>query len=217
MFKPAPALWVDANQEKRLKYLVASGKTPHKIVLRARIILLAGEGVPNHAIAARLGTSRPTVLRWRGRFQQSGVPGLLKDARRPGRTKAVAPELIKRVVEATRQTTPPAATHWSTRTMARAQGLSRMTVQRIWRQHGLQPHRVETFKLSRDPHFVEKLRDVVGLYWDPRTRPWSCQWTRRARSRRWTARPRCCRGVPGSRPVKHRITLAMGRRCCWPR
>ena len=167
MFKPAPALWVDANQEKRLKYLVASGKTPHKIVLRARIILLAGEGVPNHAIAARLGTSRPTVLRWRGRFQQSGVPGLLKDARRPGRTKAVAPELIKRVVEATRQTTPPAATYWSTRTMARAQGLSRMTVQRIWRQHGLQPHRVETFKLSRDPHFVEKLRDVVGLYWDP--------------------------------------------------
>jgi transposase len=167
MFDPAPALWVDANQEKRLKSLVASGKTPQKIVLRARIILLAGEGVPNHAIATRVETSRPTVLLWRRRFQRSGVPGLMKDARRPGRKKVVAPELIKRVVEATLHTTPPAATHWTTRTMARAHGLSRMMVQRIWRQHGLQPHRVETFKLSRDPHFVEKLRDVVGLYLDP--------------------------------------------------
>ncbi len=167
MFKPAPALWIDANQEKRLKFLSGSGKTPQKIALRARIVLLAGEGVPNHAIAAELGISRPTVLLWRGRFARSGVPGLMKDARRPGRKKAVAPETIKRVVEATLHTTPPAATHWTIRTMARAQGLSRMTVQRIWKQHGLQPHRVETFKLSRDPHFVEKLRDVVGLYLDP--------------------------------------------------
>jgi transposase len=167
MFKPAPALWVDANQEKRLRFLVSSGRTPQKVALRARIVLLAGQGVPNHAIAARLGTSRPTVLLWRGRFARSGVPGLLKDARRPGRKKALAPEMIQRVVEATLHTTPPAATHWTLRTMARAQGLSRMTVQRIWKQHGLQPHRVETFKLSRDPHFVEKLRDVVGLYLDP--------------------------------------------------
>jgi transposase len=167
MFKPAPALWVDANQEKRLKFLVASGKTPQKIARRARIALLAGAGVPNHAIAAQLGVSRPTVLLWRGRFAQSGVPGLMRDARRPGRQKAIAPEVIQRVVEATQHTTPPGATHWSVRTMAQAQGLSRMTVQRIWKQHGLQPHRVETFKLSRDPHFVEKLRDVVGLYLDP--------------------------------------------------
>jgi transposase len=123
--------------------------------------------MPNRAIAAQLGVSRPTVLLWRGRFARSGVPGLMKDARRPGRKKAVAPETIKQVVEATLRTTPPAATHWTVRTMARAQGLSRMTVQRIWKQHGLQPHRVETFKLSRDPYFVEKLRDVVGLYLDP--------------------------------------------------
>src|SRR5215469_4621674 len=167
MFKPAPALWVDANQEKRLKHLVVAGKTPQKIALRARIVLLAGQGVPNHAIAGELGISRPTVLLWRGRFARSGVPGLMKDARRPGRKKDVAPEVIQRVVEATLHTTPPAATHWTLRTMAKAQGLSRMTVQRIWKQHGLQPHRVETFKLSRDLHFVEKLRDVVGLYVDP--------------------------------------------------
>lgn len=167
MFQPAPALWVDANQSKRLQSLVKSGKTPQKVGMRARIILLAAEGVPNHAIGARLGIGRPTVLLWRKRFARSGVPGLLKDARRPGRKKAVAPEVVQRVVEATLHTTPPAATHWTVRTMARAQGLSRMTVQRIWKQHGLQPHRVETFKLSRDPHFVEKLRDVVGLYLDP--------------------------------------------------
>src|SRR5216683_1198827 len=167
MFQPAPGLWVDANQEKRLQSLVKSGKTPQKVAVRARIVLLAAEGVANHAIAARLDISRPTVLLWRRRFTCAGVPGLLKDARRPGRNKAVPPEAIQRVVEATLHTTPPAATHWTIRTMARAQGLSRMTVQRIWKQHGLQPHRVETFKLSRDPHFVEKLRDVVGLYLDP--------------------------------------------------
>jgi transposase len=167
MFKPAPAQWVDTNQSKRLQALVRSGKTPQRIVMRARIILLAGEGVPNHAIGVRLGIARPTVLLWRKRFAHTGVPGLLQDARRPGRQKAVAPEVVQRVVEATLHTTPPAATHWTVRTMARAQGLSRMTVHRIWTQHGLQPHRVETFKLSRDPHFVEKLRDVVGLYLDP--------------------------------------------------
>jgi len=167
MFTPAPALRIDTNQEKRLKSLVGSGKTPQKVALRARIVLLAAAGQANHAIAARLGTSRPTVLLWRRRFQRAGVPGLMKDARRPGRKKALAPEVIQRVVEATMQTTPPAATHWTVRTMARAQGLSRMTVHRIWQQHGLQPHRVETFKLSRDPHFVAKLRDVVGLYLDP--------------------------------------------------
>ena len=131
------------------------------------MVLLAGERVAHHEIAARLGISRPTILLWRRRFVRSGGPGLMKDARRPGRKKVVAPEVVQRVVEATLHTTPPAATHWAIRTMAKAQGLSRMTVHRIWKQHGLQPHRVETFQLSRDPHFVEKLRDVVGLYLDP--------------------------------------------------
>jgi transposase len=167
MFTPARALTIDENQWKRLRFLANSGKTPQKVALRARIVLLASEGVPNHAIAARLGTTRPTVLLWRARFRERGVPGLLKDAPRPGRKKAIAPEVIKQVVEATLQSTPRGATHWSTRTLAKAHGLSHMTVQRIWKQHGLQPHRVETFKLSRDPQFVEKLRDIVGLYLDP--------------------------------------------------
>ena len=167
MFAPAPALFVDANQRKRLVDLAKSGNTPKKIALRARIILTAAEGTPNHVAANRLGLSRPTVILWRKRFVQGGVQGLLKDAPRSGRHKAIGPEAVKRVVEATMHTTPPAATHWSVRSMAKAQGLSRMSIQRIWKQHRLQPHRVETFKFSKDPRFVEKLRDVVGLYLHP--------------------------------------------------
>jgi len=146
---------------------VRSGRTPQKVALRARIVLLAGAGMPNHAIGRHLKVSRPTVLQWRRRFTQFGGPGLLRDATRPGRRKALAPDVVQRIVEATLHTTPPAATHWTTRTMAKAQEVSHTTVHRIWQQHRLQPHRVETFKLSRDPQFVEKLREVVGLYLDP--------------------------------------------------
>jgi hypothetical protein len=167
MFTPAAALHVDRNQRKRLEHLARSGKTPQKMALRARSILAAGSGEPNHAIARRLAVSRPTVLLWRNRFAARGVPGILKDAPRPGRRKAIGPEVIQRVVEATMHTTAPGQTHWSVRSMAKAQGLSRMTVQRIWAQHRLQPHRVENFKFSKDPQFVEKLRDVVGLYLNP--------------------------------------------------
>jgi transposase len=162
MFTPAAALPIDDSQQERLHALAQSGKTPQKVALRARIILMAAGGRANHAIAQELQVSRPTVLLWRGRFQQAGVPGLLKEAQRPGRKPKLSPDKIKAVVEATLHTTPAAATHWSIRTMAKAQGLSRMAVQRIWKAH-----RLQTFKLSRDPHFVEKLRDVVGLYLHP--------------------------------------------------
>lgn len=162
MFAIAGPLHVDDNQRRRLQGLVGSGKTPQKVALRAHIVLLAGRGRPNHAIAKELGIARPTVLLWRKRFASQGVPGILKDAPRPGRRKAISPEVVKQVVEATLHTTPPGQTHWSIRTMAEAQGLSRMTVQRIWKQH-----RLGHFKFSTDPLFVEKLRDVVGLYLDP--------------------------------------------------
>lgn len=167
MFKPAHALALESAQEQGLRRLVGSGKTPQKIVLRAQILLLAAEGIPNNAIATRLGTSRPTVLLWRGRFEKFGIDGIVKDASRPGRKKAVSPNLIQRVVDVTLHSKPRGATHWSTRTLAKFLNVSRMTVQRIWNQHGLQPHRFEKFKLSRDPQFVEKLRDVVGLYLNP--------------------------------------------------
>jgi transposase len=164
---PASPLILDASQRERLLQLVRAGTTPQKVALRARIVLLAAEGLPNQMIAARVGTSRPTVLLWRARFTREGVPSLQHDRPRPGRKPRLAADVVQRVVEATLHTTPPAATHWTVRTMAKAQRLGRTTVHRIWRQHGLQPHRVETFKLSRDPHFVEKVRDVVGLYLDP--------------------------------------------------
>ena len=167
MFDAARPLPLDPSQRQRLEFLVRAGTTPQKLAQRARIVLRAAAGRPNAAIARELGVSRPTVLLWRERFTSRGVPGLSYEKPRPGRKPSIGPEKIQAVVEATLQTTPPAATHWSVRTMAKAQGLGHTTVHRIWRQHGLQPHRVETFKLSRDPRFVEKLRDVVGLYLDP--------------------------------------------------
>lgn len=167
MFTPAAPLHVDENQRKRLKHLAHSGRTAQRVALRARIVLMAGEGRANHAIAVQLNVSRPTVILWRQRFATGGVNGLLKDAPRPGRRKGISQGTIKQVVEATLHTTPPGETHWSVRSMAKAQGLSRMTVQRIWKQHHLQPHRLENFKFSNDPQFVEKLRDVVGLYLNP--------------------------------------------------
>ncbi len=127
MLAPARALSIDDSQRKRLRFLAGSGKTPQKVALRARVVLVASEGVPNNALAARLGTTRPTVLLWRKRFAKRGVAALLKEAPRLGRRKAISPEVVKRVVEATLHTTPRAATHWSTRTMAAAQGLSHMT------------------------------------------------------------------------------------------
>jgi len=158
---------IDEGQRGQLLSLVRSGKTAQKVVLRAKIVLLGSQGVGNSEIARRLETSRPTVILWRARFRSGGVAGLLKDGPRSGRKKALSAEVVQRVVEATLHTTPSGETHWSVRSMARAQGLSRMSVQRIWKQHGLKPHLVESFKLSRDPLFVEKLRDVVGLYLNP--------------------------------------------------
>src|SRR5271157_604593 len=167
MFTPASALVTDENQLKRLRFLTRSGKTPQKVALRARIVLLAADGVANNAIARQLATSRPTVLLWRGRFSSLGVAGIMKDAKRPGRKKAISPEVVQKVVEKTLHSTPRGATHWSTRSMAKEMGISHLSVHRIWKQHGLAPHRVETFKMSKDLKFVEKLRDVVGLYLDP--------------------------------------------------
>ena len=163
----ATAMYCDPKQRKRLEHLEASGSTPQKMALRARLILRAADGIANVAIARELGVSRPTVRLWRERFASAGVPGIMADAPRPGRKQALSPEKEKAVVEATLHTTPPGQTHWSVREMAKAQGISRMAVQRIWKRHNLQPHRIETFKLSRDQHFVEKLRDVVGLYLSP--------------------------------------------------
>jgi transposase len=121
----------------------------------------------NQHIATKLRISRPKVQLWRVRFLDLRLDGLEKDAPRPGRLPSISPEKTQAVVEATLHTQPPNATHWSTRTMAKAQGLSEATIRRIWKQHNLKPHLTKTFKLSRDRQFIEKLTDVVGLYVNP--------------------------------------------------
>ena len=154
MWKPAPALRVSREDREWLETLLRSGKTPQRVALRARLVLGAAEGRANRALAQELGISRPTVLLWRQRYVDAGVAGLLKDAPRPGRKKRIRAEKVEAIVNATLHTTPADATHWSVRTLAKRQHVSPATVHRIWQAHNLQPHRVETFKLSRDPDFV---------------------------------------------------------------
>jgi transposase len=146
----------------------SSGRSlPFRVVQRARIICMAANGVLNQDIAKNLHISRPTVQQWRQRFLSLRLPGLEKDAPRPGRKPRILQRKIDAVVAATLHSKPSNATHWSTRSMAEAQDLSQSAVTRIWRKHNLKPHLVETFKLSRDKQFSEKLHDVVGLYLNP--------------------------------------------------
>ncbi len=167
MWDAAEALDVDEEARRTLRAWVKARRSPQRVVMRARIVLLAAEGTATRQIAREVGTSRPTVLLWRKRFAAGGVGALLREAPGRGRPASISSMKIKQIVAATTQTRPPGATHWSTRTMAKARGVSPATVQRIWDAHGLQPHRVETFKLSRDKRLVEKLTDVVGVYLNP--------------------------------------------------
>ena len=151
----------------RLEALIANGNTPQKHVRRAWIVLLAGDGVGTDEIQRRLGVSKPTIRRWRSRYVEAGVEGLCRDKTRPPGKPPLAMEVVNRVLEKTMTQTPPGATHWSLRTMATAVGIAPSSVQAIWKAHGLKPHLVDTFKLSNDPRFAEKVEDVVGLYLNP--------------------------------------------------
>lgn len=163
----APPILLSPEERTTLRAWARAKSLPLRVVQRAQIIMMAADGVTNQDIASRLQISRPTVQLWRERFLSLRVAGLEKDAPRPGRIPNIPEAKIRAIVEATLHTKPPAATHWSTRTMAKAQGVSEATVRRIWRQHNLKPRLVKTFKLSRDKHFLEKLTDVVGLYLNP--------------------------------------------------
>ncbi len=136
------------------------------LALRSRIVLGAADGLKNIEIAERLGTGRPMVTKWRNRFAEHRLDGLTDD-RRPGRPRTVTDEQVEQVIVRTLESAPRDATHWSTRSMAREAGLTQSAVLRIWRAFGLQPHRQDTWKLSKDPQFVDKVKDVVGLYLDP--------------------------------------------------
>ncbi len=163
----APVITLSPEQRTVLESQARSRSFPLRVVERARIVLLAASGQQDKEIAARTVTTPKKVSRWRKRFLALGVAGLLKDAPRPGRKSTISARLRQRVVTMTTRQQPSNATHWSTRTMAAAVGISEASVRRIWRAHGLKPHRVETFKISNDPAFAEKLEDIVGLYLNP--------------------------------------------------
>ena len=163
----APPVELSPRQRTELERRARQRSLPARVVERARIVLRAAEGLENQQIAQRMGITPEKVARWRNRFLQGGVPALEKDAPRPGRTRTITARRVKKVLEMTLQQKPTNATHWSTRTMAAAAGISEASVRRIWHAHGLKPHRLRTFKLSRDPEFSEKLEDIVGLYLNP--------------------------------------------------
>jgi transposase len=167
MSRTAPSVTVSQSDRVQLEAWAKSGSRAFRLVQRARIVLMAADGEKDIDIARKLRTSRPTVHLWRRRYRALGLNGIQQDATRPGRKPALSAATVKSIVDRTLQTKPPAATHWSIRTMSEASGLSRMSVQRIWTAHNLKPHLVRTFKLSRDKRFVEKLKDVVGLYLNP--------------------------------------------------
>ncbi|HEV7669096.1 MAG TPA: IS630 family transposase [Thermoanaerobaculia bacterium] len=163
----APEILLSPEESQQLEKFARGRSTPARLVQRAQIVLLASEGKENREIASELGIVRHTVGRWRSRYAQLGLAGIEKDSPRSGRLPTITEEVIQEVVRKTTQETPSGATHWSTRSMAKATGLSAATIRRIWRRHGLKPHRVRTFKLSNDPRFVEKLEEVIGLYLNP--------------------------------------------------
>ncbi|MBA3476204.1 MAG: IS630 family transposase [Actinobacteria bacterium] len=167
MASAAASTVISGEQRAILERWVSAQKTPQSVALHARIVLMAAAGESNSAIARALEVSRPTVILWRSRFEQGGAAALSEVKPGRGRKPTISAAKIEAIVQTTTQTTPPGATHWSCRTMAKAQAVSPATVQRIWDAHGLRPHRVRTFKLSNDPRFTEKLTDVVGLYLNP--------------------------------------------------
>ena len=158
---------VNADDRARLSAIAGSGSRPYRHVVRARIILQSAARLPVQEVACRAGVSRPAVWRWQRRFAEQGVAGLLRDKPRvPGKAPLPA-ETVRQVLALTCSEAPGEATHWTGRAMAAAVGIGFSSVRRIWRTHGLQPHRIRTFKRSKDPKFAAKLRDIVGLYMDP--------------------------------------------------
>jgi transposase len=167
MPRPTPALPVSEDQRKQIEQWLAALGTPQQVALRGRIVLAASHGTSEAAIAAELKVNRKTVRLWRERFVAQGLPGLGEVAPGRGRKATYSAERIKAVIDATLQSKPKGMTHWSCRLMATNQGMSKSMVSNLWRSHNLKPHRTKTFKLSRDPKFLLRLTDVIGLYLNP--------------------------------------------------
>lgn len=168
MPRPTTRLRLSDEDRKVLDGWLRASKTPHSLVLRARIVLLSTEGKTAQNIAEQLDVHAQTVHRWRRRFQHDGIDGL-RDRQRSGRPTKISQAITRRVLDLTTQRIPKEATHWSTRLMAKYAGISQWQVRQIWEAADLKPHRLQSFKISNDPQFAEKVIDVVGLYMDPPT------------------------------------------------
>jgi transposase len=166
--RPKAALILSPEDRQTLARWTRRSKTSNALAQRARIVLRSADDVPNATVARELGVTNQTVGKWRSRYIARGLGGLL-DEERSGAPRKISDEQVEEVVIKTLESMPKDATHWSTRSMARATGLSDHSIARIWHAFGLQPHRVETFKLSNDPQLIEKVRDIVGLYLNPPT------------------------------------------------
>lgn len=168
MFTPAPALALSDSQKSEIEVLVRNGNTPQKVALRCRLLVLANQGVANRSIAEQVNLSRPTIVALRAAFAKDGMVAITGIRKRKRRAKVLTPELEQKILEATLKTRPgDGGTHWSVRMLAKHLRISRSIVHRVWQRHDVQPHRVEKFKLSKDPRFEEKVRDIVGLYLNP--------------------------------------------------
>lgn len=164
---PLPALALDPHDRQQVQQWASAHGTPQQVALRCRIVLAAADGQSDNSIAQQLAINRKTVMLWRARFVQKGLPGMWEIAPGRGRKATYGQEKIQQIIDSTLQSKPRGGTHWSCRTLAQRLGVSKSMVNNVWRSHHLKPHRVKTFKLSRDPHFLEKLTDVVGLYLNP--------------------------------------------------
>jgi len=167
MFARAPALMIDETERQQLESWARAGTTPQRVARKCEVILLASQGVSNHAIAQQTGLSRPTVLATRAAFSRGGCEALRQPRKRQRLPGVLSSALEQKILDTTLKTRPPDASHWSVRGLARHLRVSRMRVHRVWRHYDVQPHRVEKFKISNDPQFEEKVRDVVGLYLSP--------------------------------------------------
>jgi transposase len=163
----ATPLRLSDGEEKQLATWSRGRSTPQRLVLRSKIVMLAARGWENKRIARELRTRQNTVSVWRNRFVSHRIDGISKDAPRPGRKPRIGQKMVDAIIDRTLHTKPRGATHWTTRTLASEMGVSNYTVHQIWRSHRIQPHRERSFKLSNDPQFNEKVRDVVGLYMNP--------------------------------------------------
>ena len=164
--RPKVVLELSDDERETLQRWARRPKSSQQLAMRSRIVLACAEGSTNTAVATQLGLNKVTVGKWRARFIERRLEGL-SDEPRPGAPRTVSDDLVEQVIVRTLESKPTNATHWSTRSMAQASGMSQSAVSRIWRAFGLKPHKQETFKLSTDPQFVEKVRDIVGLYMDP--------------------------------------------------